>query len=60
MTAKQIMKILKQNGWKLKRIESSHHIFGKDGCRPVPVPVHGNKDLGILGERILKQAGIKK
>jgi predicted RNA binding protein YcfA (HicA-like mRNA interferase family) len=59
MTAKEVINILKANGWKLDRITSSHHIFVKDGCRSVPVPFHGNVDLGILGKRILKQAGIK-
>lgn len=58
-TAKQIMKILKKNGWKKVRIESSHHIFEKQGInRPIPVPLHGNKDLGDFGKRILKEAGI--
>ena len=60
MTAKEIMKILKKNGWVLDRINGSHHVFVKDGCRPIPVPVHSNKDLGIKGKEILKQAGIKR
>jgi len=59
MTAKEIIKILKDNGWNLERITGSHHVFDKDGCRPITVPFHGNIDLGILGKRILKQAGIK-
>jgi predicted RNA binding protein YcfA (HicA-like mRNA interferase family) len=59
MTAKEIMKILKANGWKLERITGSHHVFDKEGRRPVTVPLHGNVDLGVLGKRILKQAGIK-
>ena len=58
MTAKEIMKILKANGWELARISGSHHIFNKSGCRPVSVPLHGNKDIGNLGKRILKEAGI--
>lgn len=59
MTAKQVMKILKRHGWKHVRTEASHHIFAKPGCtRPIPVPLHGNKDLGILAIRILKEAGI--
>lgn len=59
MTAKQVIKILKKNGWKHVRTESSHWIFSKPGCnRPIPVPLHGNRDLGILGTRILKEAGI--
>ena len=60
MTAKQIMKILKRNGWKLDRIKGSHHVFVKDGQRPVPVPVHGKDDLGDFGKEILSQAGIKE
>lgn len=61
MTAKQIIKIQKNHGWKHVRTESSHWIFAKDGCdRPIPVPLHGNRDLGILGKRILKEAGIKE
>ena len=59
MTAKKIMKILKANGWKKVRIESSHHIFEKKGFnRPIPVPLHGNKDLGEFGKKILREAGI--
>ena len=58
-TPKQIMKILKANGWKKVRIDSSHHVFEKEGFdRPVPVPLHGNKDLGNFGNKILKEAGI--
>jgi predicted RNA binding protein YcfA (HicA-like mRNA interferase family) len=59
MTAKEIMKILKHHGWILDRIKGSHHIYIKDGCRPIPVPFHGNLDLGVKGKDILKEAGIK-
>ena len=59
LTAKQVMKILKQNGWEKVRIEGSHHIFEKEGFeRPIPVPFHGNKDLGDFGKKILKEANI--
>ena len=61
MTAKQVMKILKKNGWKLDRIESSHHIFKKTGySRSVPVPLHKGKDddLGFFAKEILKEANI--
>jgi predicted RNA binding protein YcfA (HicA-like mRNA interferase family) len=54
------MDILRQNGWRLARISGSHHIFTKDGHRNVPVPVHGNKDLGAFGKAILAQAGIQE
>ena len=61
MTARQVMKILKKNGWKLARINSSHHIFVKKGYdRPVPVPFHKGKDdnLGDFAKDILKEANI--
>ena len=51
--------MLKANGWKLERINGSHHIFVKDGCRSISVPFHGKKDIGNLAKRILKEAGIK-
>ena len=46
MTARELMNILKANGWKLERINGSHHIFVKDGYRSIPVPFHGKKDIG--------------
>jgi len=58
MTAREIMSILKKNGWKLERINGSHHVFGKSDCRPVSVPLHGNKDIGNLVKRILREARI--
>ena len=59
MTAKQVMKILKKNGWKLVRTTGSHHIFYKPGeKRPIPVPRHDSIDLGNFAKSILKEAGI--
>jgi predicted RNA binding protein YcfA (HicA-like mRNA interferase family) len=58
MTAKQVMDRLKENGWVLDRINGSHHVFSKAGCRPVSVPFHGNKDIGNLAKKIFKEAGI--
>ena len=58
MTPKDVAKKLKEHGWTLDRIRGSHHIYVKEGFRSVPVPFHGNKDLGILAKVILKEAGI--
>jgi len=61
MKAKELIKILKKNGWELKRINGSHHIFKKDGVEnTLSVPVHSNQDIpkGTLNG-ILKDAGIK-
>jgi predicted RNA binding protein YcfA (HicA-like mRNA interferase family) len=60
MNARQLIDILKDNGWKLDRIEGSHHIFVKEGRRSVPVPMHGNRDIGNLAKRILKEAGMEQ
>ena len=61
MTGKELIKLLKKNGWVLDRISGSHHIMIKDEKRAVPVPVHGKNDLpkGLLSA-ILKQTGIKE
>jgi predicted RNA binding protein YcfA (HicA-like mRNA interferase family) len=59
MTGKQLIKLLKHNGWELERIQSSHHIMVK-GAKTLSVPVHGNKDLGKgLLHALQKQGGLK-
>jgi predicted RNA binding protein YcfA (HicA-like mRNA interferase family) len=45
MNCKQVIRKLENAGWRLKRIRGSHHLMEKDG-KSVPVPVHGNADLG--------------
>jgi len=58
MKDKDLLKLLKQNGWKLVRINGSHHILQKGECTEV-VPVHG-KDIPVgLLHKILKRTGIK-
>lgn len=59
LTGKDMIKLLKKNGWVKDRQEGSHHIM-KKGNKTLPVPVHGNQDLGKgLEHKILKQAGLK-
>lgn len=52
--------MLQRNGWELKRIRGSHHIFAKPN-NPVilTVPVHGNKALktGTL-RRLMRDAAL--
>jgi predicted RNA binding protein YcfA (HicA-like mRNA interferase family) len=45
MTGKELIKLLKNNSWKLDRVQGSHHIMIK-GKKTLSVPVHRNKDLG--------------
>jgi len=59
MSGKQLIKLLKDKGWILDRIEGSHHIMEK-GVKTLSVPVHGNKDLGKgLLNALMKQGGLK-
>ena len=58
MKDKDLLKLLKQNGWEVKRISGSHHIMEKDG-KIETIPTHG-KDVptGLLNT-ILKRTGLK-
>jgi len=59
MNGKQVIKILKREGWTVYRVRGSHHIL-KKGSVKVPVPVHGKKELGKgLVSLIEKQTGVK-
>lgn len=61
MNGKQVIKELERNGWLVVRINGSHHMLKREGVTvPVPVPVHGSRDLGIgLIKKIEKQTGVK-
>ena len=62
ISGKELCGILEQNGWRLKNIHGSHHVYMKPG-KPerISIPVHGNKDLktGLL-RSILKIAEISE
>ena len=59
VTGRQLLKIMKKNGWILDRVSGSHHVMIKEARRSIPVPVHSSRDLpkGLVSA-ILKQAGI--
>ena len=60
VSGKTMVRLLESLGWRVIRIQGSHHILHKAGAGvPFPVPVHGNQDvkIGTL-RRILKQAGL--
>ncbi|NLZ81926.1 MAG: type II toxin-antitoxin system HicA family toxin [Clostridiales bacterium] len=58
MKDKDLLKLLKRSGWKLKRINGSHHVLEKDDKIEI-VPIHG-KDVPIgLLNSILKRTGLK-
>jgi predicted RNA binding protein YcfA (HicA-like mRNA interferase family) len=61
-SAQYLIKVIKSNGFELKRSKGSHHIYENPLTGKITVvPVHGSKDLPkgtFYG--ILKQAGIDK
>jgi predicted RNA binding protein YcfA (HicA-like mRNA interferase family) len=51
VSGKEFCKILESHGWKLKRINGSHHIYSKENrIERISVPVHANKPMkmGLL------------
>jgi len=60
MNSKALIKQLEDDGWVLRSVKGSHHIFthpGKSGHITVP---HPKLDLGKgLVHKLLKQAGLK-
>ena len=58
MRDKDVLKLLKKNGWRLIRINGSHHVLQR-GEQTITVPIHG-KDVPIgLLNRILKETGLR-
>jgi predicted RNA binding protein YcfA (HicA-like mRNA interferase family) len=48
VSGKNLCKIVESNGWILKRITVSHHIYENSNFTQIlSIPVHGNRDLKI-------------
>lgn len=58
MTSKQLIRLLKQNGWIETHQRGSHIKFSKGG-KSVSVPCHTRDMATGTVEAILKQAGLK-
>ena len=60
VSGKRMCKILEARGWTLARKSGSHFIYDRPGApRPVPVPVHANRDLKSGTQKdIMRQAGL--
>jgi predicted RNA binding protein YcfA (HicA-like mRNA interferase family) len=60
ISGKQFAKLLEQNGWRLLRINGSHHIYGKAGYDArLSVPIHGNTLLKTgLAKHLAKLADL--
>ncbi len=58
MKDKDLLKLLKKEGWELDRINWSHHIL-KKGNKTISLPVYGKEIKKGLLNNILKIAGLK-
>lgn len=60
MNGKEVIELLKNEGWCHTSTRGSHCKMEKEGYRSLPVPVHSNRDLGVgLLKAIEKQSGVK-
>ena len=58
MTSKELLKLAYKDGWRLDRINGSHHILIK-GDKTVSIPVHSTDiKVGLL-KALLKQMDLK-
>lgn len=58
MKDKDLLSLLKKEGWKVVRISGSHHIIQK-GEHITSIPIHGRDVPNGLLNRILKETGLK-
>jgi predicted RNA binding protein YcfA (HicA-like mRNA interferase family) len=62
ISGKTLCRIVERNGWELKRVTGSHHIYAKEGVDIIlSIPVHSNRDLpkGTL-KSIMKDAELEE
>ena len=58
MRDKDLLKLMQKNGWKVVRVNGSHHILEKDG-KIETIPIHGKDVPNGLLNAILKRHGRK-
>lgn len=58
MRDKDLLKLMQKNGWKVVRVNGSHHILEKDG-KIETIPIHGKDVQNGLLNAILKRHGLK-
>lgn len=58
MRDKELLRLMKKNGWKVVRIQGSHHIMQKDGKTEV-IQIHGREVPPGLLNAILKRTKIR-
>ena len=58
MRDKDLLKLMQKTGWKVVRVNGSHHILEKDG-KIETIPIHGKDVPNGLLNAILKRHGLK-
>lgn len=60
MNSREVIKLLKNDGWFLVRVEGSHHHFKHPTKKGLVTVAHPNKDIAIkMLNSIKKQVGLK-
>jgi predicted RNA binding protein YcfA (HicA-like mRNA interferase family) len=62
VSGKEMARILERRGWKLVRIQGSHHIYIHPGFKVrLSVPIHGNHPLKLgLQKHLMKLAALSE
>jgi predicted RNA binding protein YcfA (HicA-like mRNA interferase family) len=62
ISGKEFARVLERNGWELRRVRGSHHVYMKSGnVERISLPMHGNKPLKIgLLKHLMKLAEIRE
>ena len=48
LSGREFARLVERHGWKLLRVQGSHHIYGKVGSVVrLSIPIHGNKPLKV-------------
>jgi predicted RNA binding protein YcfA (HicA-like mRNA interferase family) len=60
LSGKEFSRLLEREGWVLRRVHGSHHIYGREGSVVrLSVPVHDNRMLkAVLQHHLMKSAGL--
>jgi predicted RNA binding protein YcfA (HicA-like mRNA interferase family) len=61
VSGREFARVVERHGWKLLRINGSHHVYGKEGSRVrLSVPIHGATPLKPgLCRHLAKLAGVE-
>jgi predicted RNA binding protein YcfA (HicA-like mRNA interferase family) len=48
LSGRELARLVEGRGWRLLRINGSHHIYGKPGSSVrLSIPIHGNRPLKV-------------